>query len=160
LRSILDYLFLSLLKLKKLNSLDNIFSLYVGKYLPFTIETISYSNQQEGNLILFTGDKEVDTQLNTMKAKAFQLVSYIVQAEGATIKNQLIVDNCSKVVNLAISSLNFVVSDKLSYLSEMGKDTQFPDHGYDALLFQIMLFLSRFLVRDPVLTQFTGFVKK
>lgn len=95
-----------------------------------------------------------------MKSKAFQLISYMIQVEGVSIKNQSIVDNCSKVVNLAISSLNYAVGEKLAYLSEMGKDNQYPDYGYDILLFQIMLFLSRFLVREPVLTQFTGFVKK
>ena len=96
-----------------------------------------------------------------MKAKAFQLISYIVQTEGNIIKNQFIIDYLSKIVNLAISSLNTVVNEKLSYLGEMNKNSnEYPDNSYDILLFQIMLFLSRFLAREPIVTQFTGFVKK
>jgi len=96
-----------------------------------------------------------------MKAKAFQLISYIVQSEGTTIKNGLIIDNLSKIVNLTITSLEFVINNKLEYISSMGKDRDdYPDYGYDNLLFQMLLFLSRFLAREPIITGFTGFVKK
>ncbi len=95
-----------------------------------------------------------------MKSKAFQLISYMVQTEGHSIKNQTIVDNCSKIVNFAISSLGSVISEKMNYLTEMSKGGEVPDNSYDTLLFQIMLFLTRFLAREPIVTQFKGFVKK
>jgi hypothetical protein len=96
-----------------------------------------------------------------MKAKALQLISFIIQNEGNIIKNNFVIENLSKVVNISISSLNFIVTEKMDYISNMSKDNKnYPDNNYDSLMFQIMLFLSRFLAREPIITQFTGFVKK
>lgn len=125
------------------------------------METISNSNMTEFNLILFTGDKEVDSSLNSMKSKSFQLLSFLIQNEGSVIKNQFVIENLSKLVRLSISSLNAIVNEKMEYLSNMNKNNnEYPDNNYDILLFQILLFLSRFLGREPIVTQFTGFVKK
>ena len=150
------------MKVKKLNALEDILGpFYINKYLPFTVMTLSYSNITHSNLILFTGDKDIDTSLNSMKAKAFQLISVIIQSEGHSIKNLSIIENLSNTVNLAISTLSYVVEDKVAYISEMDKNNvNAPDNSYDFLLYQIMFFLSRFLTREPIVTQFTGFVKK
>jgi hypothetical protein len=99
--------------------------------------------------------------LNSMKSKAFQMVSYIVQLEGVTMLNNMLIESCSKLVTFSISSLNSIINEKLEYISNMSRGhKKYPDYNYEILIFQIMLFLSRFLAREPIVTQFSGFVKK
>ena len=95
-----------------------------------------------------------------MKAKSFQFISFLLQNEGGVISN-LLLEHLTAIIPQSISGLSMFVSEKLDYLSQMNKDSaEFPDSNFDILLFQIMLFLSRVLVRDPVMTQFTPLVKK
>jgi hypothetical protein len=156
----MDYFFLSLLKLKKLSVLDKAQNLYVNNYLPFAIQTLHYSLINE-NLISFTGMKDFDSHLNSMKSKSLQFICYLIQLEGSSIKNDLIIEHGSKIVKLAISTLENTISFKLGYIMEMHKgNIDSPDYNYDILLFHILLFLSRFLTREPILTQFTPYIKK
>ena len=95
-----------------------------------------------------------------MKAKAFQVLSYVIQAESTVIKNEMMIQPLSKLVNLSVSSLNFIVNEKMKYISEMSKNSkEFPDNNYETLIFQMMLFLSRFLSREPIISQFSTYVK-
>ena len=170
LRVILDLFFLILLKMKKLSLLGNIIPTFINSFLSVIIACISieakiYENGDlfsSGNLISFSDRIEVDSNLNSMKAKAFQVLSYIIQTEsGGVIKNEIIIQPLSKLVNLTVSSLYYIVNEKMKYISEMSKSSkEFPDNNYENVIFQMMLFLCRFLTREPIISQFTGYVKK
>lgn len=152
----MDFLFLCVLKLKRMEILENCKEIFINKFVPFTIELVIYDN----TFIAFTGNNEYDSSINSMKAKSFQFISFLLQNEGALISN-IFLEHLTKIILPAISGLSLFVNERLDYLSQMNKDSkEYPDSNYDILLFQMMLFLSRVLVRDPVMTQFTQLVKK
>jgi hypothetical protein len=152
----MDFLFLCVLKLKRMEIIENCKEIFVNKFLPFTLELINLDK----TLISFTGNNEYDSKVNSMKAKSFQFISFLLQNEGSVISN-LLLEHLTAIIPQSISGLSIFVSERLDYLSQMSKDSaDFPDSNFDILLFQIMLFLSRVLVRDPVMTQFTPLVKK
>jgi hypothetical protein len=152
----MDFLFLCVLKLKKMEILGNCKDIFINKFVPFSIELVVYNS----TFIAFTGNNDYDSMVNSMKAKSFQFISLLLQNEGVVISN-LFLENLTKIIIPSITGLSVFVTEKLEYISQMHKDSkECPDNSYDILLFQIMLFLSRVLVRDPVMNQFTHLVKK
>lgn len=159
---IFDFLFLSLLKFKKLDLVDKIYQHYTTKFIPYSVNMVSFTIPEVmPNLICWTGDKEFDSIMNSMKGKALQFISFLVQMEGTTIKDTFLVENVSQIVNLAINNLNLILVTKLPYISEMSTDNiNHPDHSYGFLLYHIFLFFSRFLTREPIISHFKTLVKK
>lgn len=151
----MDFLFLSILKLKRMEVLENCKEIFINKFIPFSIEMVSLDN-----LISFTGNTEYDSMVNSMKAKSFQFISFLIQNEQTTIPPTFL-EHLTKILLPSITGLSVVINEKLDYLSQMHKDSkEFPDSNHDILLFQIMLFLSRVLIREPVMSQFSPLVKK
>lgn len=158
-RGIFDYLFLSLLKMKKLHRIESILKIYIAKFIPFAIEIIQTGTT--GNIISFTGIKEVDNTVNTMKSKAFQFVSFVVQNEGVTIKDDITREAGFKLIDITIASLENLVNERIPYLTQMSSDSQeYPDFSYETLMFQMILLQSRFLSREPFIEKFTPLVKR
>jgi hypothetical protein len=159
----MDFLFLSLLKMKKLDKTTEIMDIYIQKFIPFTCEMILLKIEEWPIYFIFwTEQSELDLIVNTMKSKAFQFLSYIIQSENVTtVKNSILIDNINKIVNVIIDNLNFVIDQKMYYLAEMNKNSdKFKDNGYESLLFQIILFLSRILTREPFISTFSKFIEK
>jgi hypothetical protein len=153
------------MKLRKLEKLDGALNLYSNKFLKYAVDLIQKPHQGvwEEFFIVWTGNKDFDNILNGMKSKSFQFISYLIQCEGQIIKTNIIIETVTQLVQSCTLNLNYVVQNKFEYLNnlEPGNITnnEFPDYNYDSLLFQIFLFLSRFLSREPIITHFTTFVK-
>jgi hypothetical protein len=150
-------LFLSCLKLKKLDKIDNLIEEYINKFIPFTSEMVLYTPLNQQHPIIWTGVKETDNVFNSMKSKALQFISLMIQYNGVqTIRNQVLLEHTTKLVNPMIASIKFVISDKMSILNELEREGE----QYETLIFQTMLFFSRLFTRDPVITHFQTMVEE
>jgi hypothetical protein len=144
-----------------MDMLETVITVYVNKFLVFSIDALTCSNTSQFNYIIFTENMQIDNSLNSMKAKALQFISFIIQNESNSLKNNFVIENLTKLVNICISSLNCVLLEKMNYISNMSKDSKdYPDNNYQNLIFQTLVFLSKFLTKEPIVTQFTGLVKK
>jgi hypothetical protein len=156
-RYVLDFLFLCVLKLKKMNIIETCYEDFVIKFVPFATDIIL----MDKSLVSFTGNNEYDSIINSTKSKSFQFISYILQNEPATITNALFMKYLTQIVSPLVNFLPVFVSEKLDYISNMKSgSSEFPDNNIDSLLYQMLLFLSRVLIREPVLTQFGPLCKK
>lgn len=165
LRQIIDYLFTSCMKIKKFELIQDLLNVYTSKYVPLAVNIVltfyPSLNNNSPNIILFTGEKKIDNTVNSLKSKCLQFISLIIQLHGNSLKNQTLIDTVSNLSNNCVDNLTLIVNSKLQYLSLMDSESDdFPDYNYESLLFQIMLYLSRFLIREPIVTHFTPFVKK
>ncbi len=94
--------------------------------------------------------------VNTMKAKALQFYSFVIQNENLiSIKNPVLIENIMRIMAVIFDNLNFVIREKSNYLNEMNRNNEnFRDNGYQNILYQILLLFSRILTRDPFMTNF------
>lgn len=160
-KNFLHGIFLILMKLgqnmkkEKIDSKD----IFEKKYLDEAISTIFYQSTN-GSFVSFTKQPEVDKTLNGLKCKAFTLISYLVQNEGQEIKSELIIDRCSKLFTSITDGFKVLISEHYTYLSKMGRDEKdFPDNEYNSIIFQANLFISRFLIREPIVSNMNNYIK-
>jgi hypothetical protein len=143
--------------LKKLSKINEVLEVYISKYIPFTTNMILLTSQDWLIYPIFwTENKEYDSMVNTMKAKALQFYSFVIQNENLiSIKNPVLIENIMRIMAVIFDNLNFVIREKSNYLNEMNRNNEnFRDNGYQNILYQILLLFSRILTRDPFMTNF------
>ena len=95
-----------------------------------------------------------------MKGKALQFVNEVLLSYKKTIKSKQLVDTCSKIVEPAIKNLSYVISEKFEYISKMKKDGEVEDNNYEFFIYQIILFFTRFITKEPIVDSFFPFAKQ
>jgi hypothetical protein len=117
-------------------------------------------NVQPVYFIAWEKNSHFDNTINGMKAKAFQFINSLLQKKEKVIDNGL-VEGYTGLIRACLQNLEFVVSQKFSYLQEMDKESlDFPDYNYENLLYQVLLFLSRILIREPFVDNFKAHDRK
>ena len=170
-----ESLFFISMKLKKTNMLkDNIYEEFINNYFDAAITNILYnvyplisennnnnSNQTNNLFFCFTENAALDKAVNIMKAKAFMLISLYVQNEAPEIKNNIVIDRCTKLFTIICIGFKYLINNKYDYISKMGRDNiNYPDNEYNSIIFQANLFLSRILVREPILSDMQMHIKE
>ena len=133
-------------------------------------EDLSKKNGNDNPIICFN-DKEKCININAMKSKILQYFSFIIQIlfPKKEINNNINNDNLliyiNKINNLIINSLEDIVNNKDKYnliIKKYGfeKNKDFKELDcYNKLLFQMIVFLSRSLLREPIKNDFSSKIK-
>ncbi len=131
--------------------------------LPLSINLITSTipDISPNYFICWTGQKDFDSKVNMMKAQCFQFVNAIIPYFGTIIQHENFIKLVSVLVDSSISNLEFVLNEKYFYLSNMRIDSkEFPDNKYELIINRILVFLSRFLCKEPIISFFSKFAPK
>lgn len=135
----------------------------VPTFIPLSVDliTLTLPSIWPNYFIVWSGDAVLDNSLNSLKAKAVAFINSILQSFKEKINNEELINSLIPLVTKSIENLEFVVNNRFEYLQNMNKESsEFPDYNYENLIYQIMLFLGRFLSRDPLINYFSPYIKK
>lgn len=163
-KHIFIFLHSSVLKMRnRLSIINQVLDSYNQKFITIAYEMaiMTVPGVLHPQFIAFQGDSEFDNTINIMKAKVFQFINSIISNYKSVLEEEYLVKIYSNLIQITIDNLNFVVLNKFNYLQEMTKDSlNFPDYNYENLIYQMILFLSKILVKDPFVDNFAAFVKQ
>jgi hypothetical protein len=145
----------------RLNVFNKVSQLYNTKFLntAITFASMTIPNVQPVYFIAWEGNSEYDNSMNSMKAKAFQFINSLTQKKEKVI-DVAFVDSYTNLTRTCIENLQYVITNKFAYIQEMDKESNnFPDYNYENLIYQVLLFLSRVLIREPFIDTFRTYDK-
>ena len=173
----------SISKIKSINSnkyeeiISNIFKKY-GKLicelikiqLPLDEESKKlFINQNP--IISFNISEKFVSNLNLMKSKCFQYISFTIEHLTTkvksktdttyTIKDEVLISLLAELMSLIIKSLQDILSNKEKYslVKNPKEGILSSDESYNNLFYFIFLFLTRCLIRDPIKSEFSTYMK-
>ena len=124
-------------------------------------------------IIVFNMDEKLCSEINNMKCKAIQFVSFITQVstldnkrnkdlEGNIIRDQELIDLINKCIVLIVNSLEDILNNenKFNTIRKYNGELNDDIDSYNSLLFQICVFLTRSLIREPIKSKFSGNIRK
>lgn len=161
-KNFFEILFLVSMKLKKLEKLHSeIKDTFINCYLDFAINTIQYESQNR-SFISFTNNKKIDCAVNSMKGKAFMWISMLIQYDGNDeIFHPKLIEKSISLFSIISEGLKYLVKNHLDYLSKMNNlDNDYTDNEYNSVIFQANLFLSRILIREPMVSTMMPRIKE
>ena len=185
---LIEDMYLNLKDVLNIHSLDyvkynEIFSAIFNKYGKLVVELIKiqlpldeksknvFINQNPIISFTLTDNENIYCNLNTMKSKCFQYLSYSLERLSVKIKENSLtsyvlndlnyIELFASLIKLVISSLEDLLSSKDKYtLIKTSKEGIFSsDTNYNYLLYHIFLFLSRCLIRNPIKQEFSSHIK-
>jgi hypothetical protein len=161
-KNFFEILFLVSMKLKKLDKLHSeTKDTFINCYIDFAINTILYESQNR-SFISFTNNKKIDCSVNAMKGKAFMWISMLIQYDGNDeIFHPKLIEKSISLFTVISEGLKYLVKNHLDYLSKMNNvESEFSDNEYNSIIFQANLFLSRILIREPMVSTMMPRIKE
>ena len=124
-------------------------------------------------IIVFNVDEKKCYDINHMKSKVIQFLSFITQistietkkAEDDSknvINDQELVDLINKVIYLIINSFRDILNnkEKFYFIRRYNEEFNEEEDSFNILLFQICVFLTRSLIREPIKSEFANNMKQ
>jgi hypothetical protein len=147
----------------RLNMIGKVYESIAFRFVPIAIQLamMTIPNVMPVYFIAWQGDSSFDISINSMKSKALLFLNSILQSKKEKITENQLVPLYTELVQASVRNLEFVVSEKYHYIQNMDKDgDQYPDYNYENVIYQIILFLSRILIREPFINDFGQFAYK
>ena len=130
--------------------------------------------QNSNPILVFNADETKVQNINNMKSKTIQFLSFVIQMSapaGGTSsleenKNYIdtpeLVELVKKVIFLIIKSFEDILSNKEKYyfIRKYNAEVNDEDDCFNLLLFQMCVFLSRSLIREPIKSEFSANVRQ
>jgi hypothetical protein len=97
-----------------------------------------------------------------MKGKAFMWISMLIQYDGNDeIFHPKLIEKSISLFSVISEGLKYLVKNHLEYLSKMNNlDNEYSDNEYNSIIFQANLFLSRILIREPMVSTMMPRIKE
>ena len=124
-------------------------------------------------IITFNKDEAKCFEINHMKSKAFQFLSFIIQMSTLEeknlddenknyIKDKELVELINKIIYLIVTSFEDILNnkEKFYFLRKYNNEMNEEEDCVNTLLFQICVFLTRSLIREPIKTDFSVHIKQ
>ena len=123
-------------------------------------------------IIVFNKNEKLCYELNNMKSKAIQFISYIIQIstlkeknENEEDKNYIKDKDVQKITNDIIALIVKTFQDILNCKEKYDNIRKYSgekneEDNYNMLLYQICVFLTRALIREPIKTEFSRNMKQ
>ena len=124
-------------------------------------------------IIVFNADEKKCNEINHMKSKAIQFLSFITQIStleeknmDEDIKNYIndkeLVELINKIIILIVNSFEDILNnkEKFYFIRSYKESANEEDDCFNILLFQICVFLTRSLIREPIKTEFSTHIKQ
>ena len=116
-------------------------------------------------------DEKLYSRINTMKSNCFQFFSFTIEKlsnktkkdklTSFTLKDEYLIGLFAELTKLVITSLEDILSNKEKFLTiKRSKEGIFSsDNGHNNLLYHMFLYLSRCLIRNPIIKEFSSHIK-
>lgn len=162
-RQCFDLIFMKVTRMKRFNKYnDTIAASIIEKFLFKVSSSILHKHSElfnsslleTSNLICMTTLPEFDKACNNMKVKAIQIISLFLQFESIEIKNKTLYEQSNFIFNGIFSSLIEIITKRIDYFRKLNINNEYPDNGYEAMIFQFGLLISRFIIREPAISSF------
>ena len=124
-------------------------------------------------IIVFNSNEKLCYEINHMKSKAIQFLSFITQISSVEdkygdddIKNNIndkeLKELLSKLIYSIVNTFEDILNNenKFNFLRKYTGEFNNEEDSYNMVLFQICVFLTRTLIREPIKTQFSGHMKQ
>ena len=124
-------------------------------------------------IIVFNEDETKCNEINIMKSKALQFLSFITQVSTLESKNSVedfknyiddneLVELINKLIYLIGNSFEDILSNKEKYyfLKKYDQEISEEDDCFNILLFQMYIFLTRSLIREPIKSKFSTYIRQ
>lgn len=123
-------------------------------------------------LIVFNDNEKLCSEINFMKSKAIQFLSFITQMSTIEERNddenknyineKELVELINKIILLIVNTFEDVLNskEKFYFLRKYNPDFNEEEDCYNILLFQICVFLTRSLIREPIKSNFSNHIKQ
>ena len=142
--------------------------LLFDKYAQFSYEllTLSISNvttNGEDNVVYYTDNSKVNGRVNSMKSKAFQFLTRIIETYKEELVNEKMILLSTKLTKIIMNSIDYTIKNKkLSLFTQeidindaKNQNDLVNQNEFNTLIFSMLAFLTRALIREPIKTQFT-----
>ncbi len=163
-KQIFNLLYSSVTKMRsRLNMIGKVYDSFAFKFVPVAIKLamMNIPNLMPDYFIAWTQNNHFDNSINSMKAKAFLFINSILQSKKEKIVENVLIPSFTELVQASVRNLEFIVSEKYQHIQKMNPDChEYPDNNYENLIYQVILFLSRVLIREPFINQFGQFAYK
>ena len=149
-----------------------LYSFELIQLMPPFDEATSKKYGKPNPIIVFNIDEKKYSDLNHMKSKAIQFLSFITQMSTLEEKNtdeenknyieeKELVELINKIIYLIVNTFEDILNnkEKFYFLRKYNSEMNEEDDCYNILLFQICVFLTRSLIREPIKTEFSGHIK-
>ena len=123
-------------------------------------------------IIVFNMDEAKCSEINHMKSKALQFLSFIIQISTLEekildeenknyINDKELVELINKIIYLIVNSIEDILNnkEKFYFLRKYNNEMNEEEDCFNILLFQICVFLTRSLIREPIKTDFSVHIK-
>ena len=123
-------------------------------------------------IIVFNDNEKLCSEINFMKSKAIQFLSFITQMSTIEEKNDEenknyinekdLVELINKIIFLIVNTFEDILNskEKFYFLRKYKPESNEEEDCYNILLFQICVFLTRSLIREPIKTNFATHIKQ
>ena len=186
LKILLDGFYTNLLKIKALFQTDKIKEtcmMFFNKYGIYCFELIQLipefdldTKNRFGNpnpLIVFNKNEKLCYELNHMKSQAIQFISFIIpistlaeKYDSDEDKNYIKDNDLQKIImdiiTLIVKSFQDILNskEKYNFLRKYSEDMNDEEDSYNILLYEICVFLTRALIREPIKTNMNNNIKQ
>ena len=129
--------------------------------------------QNSNPILIFNADETKVQNINNMKSKTIQFLSFVIQMSAPAGGNSLeenknfidtpeLVDLVKKVIFLIIKSFEDILGNKEKYyfIRKYNQEVNDEEDCFNLLLFQMCVFLSRSLIREPIKSEFNANVRQ
>ena len=124
-------------------------------------------------IIVFNSNEKMCYEINILKSKAIQFLSFITQISTLedkiteeesknVIEDKELIDVLNKLIVLIIKSFEDILKNENKFNAIRKNKGEFNDEedSYNSLLFQICVFLTRSLIREPIKQQFMAHMRQ
>ena len=163
-KSLYEIIFMICMKLKRNSKFTEVIKEeFIEKYLENAIECSQY--EIDKNVIKFlhiSDNPNLDKAINLMKGKSLMWISMLIQYDGAeTISNYRLINCAMRQFEYITKGFTYIIKNYLDYLSRINNnlEDETKDNEYNTLVFQACLFLSRVLIREPLVSTMVSNIK-
>ena len=123
-------------------------------------------------IIVFNIDEKKCNEINHMKSKAIQFLSFITQISTLEERNmdeenknfindKELVELINKIIFLIVNTFEDILNkeEKFYFIRNYKESANEEDDCFNILLFQICVFLTRSLIREPIKSEFATHIK-
>ena len=115
-----------------------------------------------GNVVI-TDNSKVNGRVNSMKSKAFQFLTRIIETYKEELVNEKMILLSTKLTKIIMNSIDYTIKNKkLSLFTQeidindaKNQNDLVNQNEFNTLIFSMLAFLTRALIREPIKTQFT-----
>jgi hypothetical protein len=163
-KHIFGLLYIAVTKMRsRLNMMTKVYDSFAFQFVPIAIQitTMTIPNIMPVYFIAWQGNASFDMSINSMKAKALHFINSILQSKKDKQTENELIPLYTELIQSSVRNLEYMVTEKFNYIQNMSRDSiDYPDNNYESIIYQILLFLSRVLVRQPFINEFGQFAYK